>query len=176
MTVYLLGFMGSGKSTFGKRLASGAGWEFIDLDSLIEDAEAKSVDEIFRFSGENYFRDVEAAMLRTIPHDHNMVIACGGGTPCYRDNMEYMNGSGLTVYIRLDPRSLMHRLVHAKKTRPLLKDMNDKELEEYITTTLAEREIYYKKARIILDGLRADPGKLMEIISNYHSNNQRNSN
>lgn len=175
MTVYLLGFMGSGKSTFGKRLASGAGWEFIDLDSLIEDAEGKSVEEIFTLSGEDYFRDVEAAMLRKIPLDHDMVIACGGGTPCHRDNMEYMNGSGLTVYIRLDPRSLVHRLVHAKKTRPLLKDMNDKELEEYITATLAEREEYYNKARIIIDGLRADPGKLMEIISTYHSNNQRNS-
>jgi shikimate kinase len=175
MTVYLLGFMGSGKSTFGKRLASGAGWGFIDLDSLIEDAEGKSIEEIFRVSGEDYFRDVEAAALRSISMDQNVVIACGGGTPCYRDNMDYMNRSGLTVYIRLDARSLANRLLNAKKTRPLLKDMDDRQLEEYITAKLAEREEYYNRSRILIDGLRTDPGKLMEIISTYHSDNQRNS-
>lgn len=172
MTVYLLGFMGSGKSTFGKRLASGAGWEFIDLDSLIEDAEDKSVEEIFAVSGEDYFRDVEAATLRQIPLDRDMVVACGGGTPCHRDNMEYMNRTGITVYISHNPRTLTHRLVNAKKTRPLLKDMNDQDLEEYVTATLAEREKYYTKARIIVDGLKADPRKLMEIILDYPANNQ----
>ena len=172
MTVYLLGFMGSGKSTFGKRLASGAGWEFVDLDSLIEHAEDKSIEEIFALSGEDYFRDVEAASLRHIPLDQDMVVACGGGTPCHRDNMEYMNRTGITVYIRHNAGTLMHRLVNAKKTRPLLKDMNDQDLEEYITATLAEREKYYNKARIIVDGLKADPGKLMEIILDYPANNQ----
>jgi len=176
MTVYLLGFMGSGKSTFGKRLASGAGWEFIDLDSLIEDTEGKSIEEIFRVSGEDYFRDVESAALRSISMDQNVVIACGGGTPCYRDNMDYMNRNGMTVYIRLDARSLANRLLNAKKTRPLLKDMDNRQLEEYITAKLAEREVYYNRSRILIDGLRADPMKLMEIISTYHSDNQRNSN
>ncbi len=176
MTVYLLGFMGSGKSTFGKRLASGAGWEFIDLDSLIEEAEDKTIEEIFAVSGEEHFRDVEAATLRQIPLDQDMVVACGGGTPCHRDNMEYMNRTGITVYISHNPGTLTHRLVNAKKTRPLLKDMDDRQLEEYITAKLAEREEYYNRSRILIDGLRTDPGKLMEIISTYHSNSQRNRN
>ncbi len=167
MTVYLIGFMGSGKSTFGKRMASRVEWKFADLDSMIENAEDRTVDEIFSVSGEDYFRQIEALTLRSIPHEDDIIIACGGGTPCYKDNMEYMNSTGITVYLKHDARTLIHRLVTVKKTRPLLKDMSSENLENHIVTKLAEREEHYNKARLIIDGLRADPGRLMDIILSH---------
>ncbi|MDT8401890.1 MAG: shikimate kinase [Bacteroidales bacterium] len=167
MIVYLIGFMGSGKSTFGRRMASRAGWEFADLDLLIENTEGRSVEDIFRDPGEEYFRDIEARTLRQIPLDNNMVIACGGGTPSYRDNMEYMNSKGVTVYLKHDVATLLHRLARAKKVRPLIKDMSSESLENYISKKLAEREINYNKARLIIDGLKADPGRLMDIILSH---------
>lgn len=167
MKVYLIGFMGSGKSTFGRRMASRAGWDFTDLDTLIETREGRSVENIFREAGEDYFREVEARTLRQIAPDNNIVIACGGGTPCYRDNMEYMNNTGLTVYLKLNTATLFRRLANARKVRPLIKDMSRDELENYISTKLAEREINYNKSRIIIDGLKADPGKLIEIILSH---------
>ena len=172
MTVYLIGFMGSGKSTFGKRMAARAEWQFADLDSIIENAEGRTVDQIFSASEEDYFRQIESQTLRSIPHDGNHVIACGGGTPCYKDNMEYMNNTGITVYLKHDAATLVHRLAKAKKVRPLLKNMSPGDLKKYIVAKLAEREEYYNKARIIIDGLRADPGKLMDIIISHPPYNE----
>jgi shikimate kinase len=164
MIIYLIGFMGSGKSTFGKRMASRSGWNFEDLDALIEDSEGRTVRDIFKESGENYFREAEAAVLRSITSDDNIIIACGGGTPCYEGNMEFMNGTGVTVYLKHDAATLSHRLKNARKVRPLLEGMEQGEMEEYIKTTLTEREKWYNKAQFIIDGLKADPGKLMDIL------------
>lgn len=164
MTIYLIGFMGSGKSTFGKRMASRAGWKFEDLDSLIENIEGRSVRNIFLESGENYFREIEASTLRGISKDDNIVVACGGGTPCYKDNMKFMNQSGVTIYLKHNVQTLAHRLKNAKKVRPLLERMNPEEMEQYISAKLAERERWYNKSQLIIDGLKADPGKLIDII------------
>lgn len=164
MIVYLVGFMGSGKSTFGRRMASRAGWIFEDLDSLIENIEGRSVEKIFKESGEDYFRKVESEELRSISGESNMVIACGGGTPCFMDNMEYMNQSGVTVYLKHNLATLAQRLANAKKSRPLIQGMNKWEMDRYIKEKLAEREKWYNKAKLIVDGLKADPGKLMDII------------
>jgi len=164
MNVYLIGFMGSGKSTLGRRMASREGWKFEDLDSLIEKAEGKPVMQIFRESGEEYFRKIEAATLKSIKEEGNIVIACGGGTPCYKDNMEYMNGEGVTVYIKHNAATLFSRLTRAKKIRPLLEGMSTEEMKEYIKQKLGEREKWYGKAQLIIDGLKADPGKIMDII------------
>ncbi|MBN1388146.1 MAG: shikimate kinase [Bacteroidales bacterium] len=164
MIIYLIGFMGSGKSTFGKRMASRSGWNFEDLDTLIANIEGKTVRDIFKESGEEYFREIEAKVLRNIPAGDNIVIACGGGTPCHKGNMEFMNQAGVTVYLKLDVATLAHRLKNTRKVRPLLEGMEQEEMEEYIKTTLTQREECYNKAQLIIDGLKADPGKLMDIV------------
>ncbi|MBS0010436.1 MAG: shikimate kinase [Bacteroidales bacterium] len=169
MIIYLVGFMGSGKSTFGRRLAARGEWYFMDLDLVIEKSEDRTIAEIFDQSGEEYFREVETTMLRNIAREENVVLACGGGTPCYNDNMEYMNREGITVYLKYDHAILAHRLVNAKKVRPLVRGMGEEELLEYVRTKLAEREEWYMKAQLIIDGLRADPGKLKDIIVNLHA-------
>lgn len=145
-------------------MASRAGWKFQDLDTLIEKAEGKPVMQIFRESGEEYFREIETAALRNIRGDENVVIACGGGTPCHGDNMEFMNREGITVYIKHKPETLFYRLSRAKKMRPLLREMNGEEMRDYIKHKIEEREKWYNKARLIIDGLKADPGKIMDII------------
>ncbi len=164
MIVYLVGFMGSGKSTLGKRMAASAGWRFEDLDSVIEKMEGRTISGIFDNQGEDYFRKIEAVALRNLPAVSDMVVACGGGTPCYGDNMEYMNSTGKTVYIRHEPGTLMNRILNARKERPLVRDMQPEELNRYIHEQLQEREKWYKRSSIIVDGLKADPGKLMDII------------
>lgn len=165
MTVYMIGFMGSGKSTLGKRLASAGGWTFYDLDSRIEAREGRTVTGIFEQSGEEYFREAEAAALRNMPDEKDMVIACGGGTPCYMDNMDFMNRSGVTLYLKLDVATLAQRLMNARKVRPLLKGMDKNELEDYIGKLLAEREKWYKRSQLIVDGSKAEPGRLAELIT-----------
>ncbi|HCC71016.1 MAG TPA: shikimate kinase [Bacteroidales bacterium] len=167
MIVYLIGFMGSGKSTLGRRMASRAGWRFKDLDYLIEDADGRSVQDIFQQSGEEYFRKIEARTLRSLKTADNIVLACGGGTPCDKDNMAFMNREGVTVYLKHDPATLYHRLSKAKKLRPLLAGMHPDEMKDYIRITLDERENWYNKAQFIIDGLKADPGKIMDIILSY---------
>ena len=164
MTVFLIGFMGSGKSTLGRRMASRSGWRFEDLDTLIEQFEGRTVEEIFRESGEDYFRKVEAETLRRIKPEENIIIACGGGTPCFKDNMKYMNSSGVTIYLKHEVRTLANRLRNARKIRPLLKGMDEDSMVEYISVKLAEREQFYSKAKLIIDGMKADPGRMMEII------------
>lgn len=165
MTVYMIGFMGSGKSTLGKRLASAAGWKFYDLDSMVEDMESRTVTDIFQTSGEEYFREAEAAALRALPDERDMVIACGGGTPCYKDNMDFMNKTGVTVYLKLEVAELAQRLMNAKKNRPLLREMDHGELLKYIERKLAEREKWYNRSHLIVDGMKAEPGRLLELIT-----------
>lgn len=165
MVVYMIGFMASGKSTLGKRLASTAGWKFYDLDSRIEDMEGRTVADIFSQSGEDYFREVETDALRNMPDDKDMVIACGGGTPCYKDNMDFMNKTGVTVYLKLDVATLGQRLINARKNRPLLSDMGQDELLQYIEGLLAIREKWYRKSQLIVDGMKAEPGRLAELIT-----------
>ncbi|MFO7755920.1 MAG: shikimate kinase [Bacteroidales bacterium] len=165
MTVYMIGFMGSGKSTLGKRLASTAGWEFYDLDSRIEEMEGRTVTDIFETCGEDYFREAEATALKNMPDKEDMVIACGGGSPCYKDNMDFMNKTGVTVYLKLEVTTLVQRLMNAKKNRPLVRGMEQGELLKYIERTLAEREKWYNRSRLIVDGMKAEPGRLLELIT-----------
>lgn len=172
MTVYMIGFMGSGKSTLGRQLALQSGWQFRDLDLLIEKAEGRTVPQIFKESGEEYFRKIEAAVLRNMPAGTDTVVACGGGTPCYKDNMEYMNRSGITIYLKLDARLLTERLLKAKKIRPLIRKMKPDELEKYVNDLLDSREDYYNRASLIVDGLVAAPDKLRSLIISYDAYNK----
>ena len=128
--------MGSGKTTAGKKLASLLGWSFIDLDKKIEEQSGNTISEIFSKYGENYFRDVESEVLKSLGSERNTIISTGGGTPCFGDNMEYMIRTGLTMYLKLTPGQLRSRLSQETNERPLLKDLNKEELLEFIKKKL----------------------------------------
>lgn len=156
--------MGSGKSTLGRKLATLLGYKFIDLDSEIEKQEGRSVSSIFTDRGEQYFRRIESEVLRGINKNGNFVVAAGGGTPCYGYNHDYMNSTGITVYLRMNARALVSRLESGVSSRPLLAGLAGEELVSYVEKKLVEREPYYLKSAIIFEGLDADAEKLKEVI------------
>jgi shikimate kinase len=154
--IFLIGFMGSGKSTAGKKLASHLRWSFIDLDKTIENMTGMKIRDIFSEKGEAFFRQTESEALQGMASESNAVISTGGGTPCFGNNMDFMLGTGLTVYLRMTPAMLKSRLADSSDYRPLLKDIDIEDLEEYIAGKLSEREKWYSRAEIIVDGCNAD--------------------
>jgi shikimate kinase len=143
--------MGAGKTTIGKVLAREMGVEFFDLDWYIEDRFRKKIPEIFAESGEAGFRDIERKMLREVGEFENVVISCGGGTPCFFDNMDFMNGQGDTIYLNASPAVLKEHLLMGKSQRPLIEGKSSEELEIYIQQSLQTRLPFYKKAKHSLD-------------------------
>jgi shikimate kinase len=162
--VYIIGFMGSGKSTTGKKLASMLGWSFIDLDTRIEEHTGKKIPELFSIYGEEYFRKIESEVLRKLKSQNNTVISTGGGTPCHGDNMEFMLETGLTIYLKLTPAQLKSRLSESKGERPLLKDITDGNLQNFIEERLALREEVYSRAEIHIDGFDMDYASLHSLV------------
>ncbi|MEA4984960.1 Shikimate kinase [bioreactor metagenome] len=151
--IFLVGFMGSGKTAMGKLLARRHGLSFIDLDSYIESKFRKTIAQIFTEAGETGFRKIEKNCLHEVAEFEDVVIATGGGAPCFYDNMDFMNQCGETIYIRLTPGHLAERLSSSRAgVRPLLKDKTGDELEQYITETLQKREPYYLRANRIIEG------------------------
>jgi len=164
MKIFLIGFMGSGKTTFGHKLAKKLGYDLIDLDHLIESKAGMSIAKYFEKSGEPAFRKLEKATLQNIPFPDNVIIATGGGTPCFSDNMEWMNDHGTTVYLSLSPQALADRLQHGQAERPLIKDLNKQELIDFITEKLVSREEFYKKAKFIVNGLDITVEKFLKYL------------
>jgi shikimate kinase len=164
--VYLIGFMGSGKSTAGRNLASHLGWSFIDLDDKIEYRAGQTIKDIFSDRGEEFFRKLEMEVLKESGNQENTVISTGGGTPCFGDNMDFMNHTGLTVYLKLTPLQLKSRLADTKEERPLLKDLDDASLISFIEDKLSFREKWYSMADLIVDGFSADIIQLGTLIRN----------
>jgi shikimate kinase len=162
--IYIIGFMGSGKSTIGKRLASRLGWSFVDLDDLIEEKTGLKITEIFSQNGEKYFRNVESEVLRSLNNSNNTVVSTGGGTPCSGGNMDYMLGSGLTVYLKLSPGELKSRLSGSNDERPLIKDLNNDELLSFIEEKLGSRESCYNRAEVVVEGIDLDINMLHTIL------------
>ncbi|MBO5721021.1 MAG: shikimate kinase [Bacteroidales bacterium] len=154
MTIYLIGYMCSGKTTLGGLLKDITKVTFTDLDQYIEEKEGCSINEIFSRKGEEEFRKIERASLREVSENIGGIIATGGGTPCFFDNMEYMKSNGCAIYLSCSREELVERLKIYKATRPLLKDKSDRELKEFIENSLPKREPFYNKATIIID---ADP-------------------
>lgn len=163
--IFLIGYMGSGKSTAGKKLASKLGFEFIDLDKFIESECGETINEIFANKGENEFRALEHNALKKLITKSNLVIACGGGTPCYYGNMELMNNNGTTIYLKMSAESLASRLVNAKDKRPLIENKNEAELKDYITEHLEKREDIYHQAQYIVKGKSLDIDELVDFVS-----------
>ena len=149
--IILVGYMGSGKTTVGKALSKATGMMFYDLDWYIESRMRKSVSQIFAERGEEGFRKIEYNMLHEVAEFEDVIISCGGGTPCFFDNMDYLNQQGDVVYLKATPETLYKHLLMAKMERPLLKGKSSEELIAYITEHLKERSQFYEKARHILD-------------------------
>lgn len=164
--IFLIGFMGSGKTTAGRKLASRLGWSFIDLDERIERDNGMSVAGLFAERGEEWFRTAESEALRRLGNSRNTVISTGGGTPCFFGNMEFMLKNGLTVYLKMTPEKLSGRLSRSTAGRPLLKDLGKKELPAYIREKLAERELWYSKAEIIAEIEGGNISALLPLIKN----------
>jgi shikimate kinase len=150
MKIFLIGFMGSGKTHWGGIWAKGLNISFFDLDKQIEEAEQKTVAEIFEKKGEAYFREKEAAALRSFAEKNNCIIACGGGTPCFDDNIQWMNENGITIYLQAAPQDILQRVMEEQSKRPLIKNLNEGELLFFIQQKLKEREPFYTQAKIIL--------------------------
>ena len=149
--IILIGYMGSGKTTMGKALSKETGMMFYDLDWYIESRMRKSVSQIFAERGEEGFRQIEYNMLHEVAEFEDVIISCGGGTPCFFDNMDYLNQQGDVVYLKASPETLYKHLLMAKVERPLLKGKSAEELIAYITEHLTERAPFYEKARLTLD-------------------------
>lgn len=149
--VILIGFMGAGKTTVGKALGKALGVTFYDLDWYIETRMRKTVKQIFDERGEEGFRKIEHNMLHEVAEFENVVISCGGGTPCFYDNMDYLNQQGETIYLKGSPEVLYKHLKMAKGVRPLLLNKTPEEVQVYIREELARRETFYSKAKHIVD-------------------------
>lgn len=150
-SIIIIGYMGAGKTTVGKALAKELGVMFYDLDWYIESRMRKTVKQIFDEIGEEGFRKIERNMLHEVAEFENVVVSCGGGTPCFFDNMDYMNQLGETIYLKASPETLHTHLKMGKGVRPLLLNKTHEEVEIFIREQLKLREPFYNKAKHIID-------------------------
>jgi shikimate kinase len=150
--IFLIGFMGSGKSTTGAKLARKIGYDFVDMDHLIEETAGMTIPGIFSEHGEEVFRKWEQDILLELCEREKVIVSTGGGAPCHGDMISIMNDHGATVYIKLSPAALKDRLLHSKTQRPLIQGKSERELEDFITSLLEQREVYYEKAKFTIDG------------------------
>ena len=162
MKIFLIGFMGSGKTYWGHLLSKKLGIPFFDLDEQVVSHEGIPINQIFAEKGEEYFRLLEKGALHIVSESHDsFVMACGGGTPCYFNNIEYMNQSGTTVWINTPAETIFQRLMSEKETRPLIKSLSDEQLKNFIHKKFTDRKIYYEQADVILDD---DPLQLETLV------------
>jgi shikimate kinase len=166
--VFICGFMGCGKTTQGKKLAKEMGYYFIDSDDYISNQYDKTITELFKEVGEEQFRTIETkALNECIANNVKALIAVGGGTPCFNDNMSAMVNSGKVVYLKMDADALYNRLFNAKQDRPLIKDKENEEMLLYIENLLKTREVFYNKSQIITSGVTVDIDELMKDILKF---------
>ncbi len=149
--IFLIGYMGAGKTTVGKQLARRMGLSFIDLDLHIEARYHKNVRKLFAERGEDGFREIENKILHEVAEFEDVIISTGGGTPCFFDNMEFMNQHGKTVYLKVSIEELAKRLEISKQTRPVLQNRSGESLLRFIDDSIKQREVFYKQASIVFD-------------------------
>ena len=164
MIIFLLGFMGSGKSTVGQRLAGRLGYSFIDMDARLEGEHGMTINEIFEKLGEKVFRELESNLLKEMVSLQDAVISTGGGLPCTGNNMDLINRKGVSIYLKMEPAALLNRLSRGKSRRPLIRHLSRQELETFIQEKLREREPVYLRAHHIISGLNFKMDELMEIL------------
>ncbi len=149
--IFLVGYMGAGKTTIGKVLSKLMGLTFIDLDYYIEGRFRKTVAQLFAERGEEGFRSIERNMLHEVAEFEDVLVSTGGGTPCFFDNMEFMNQQGTTIYLQVSVDELASRLEVCKHTRPVLKNRTGEELKAFVAESLSGRLPFYQKASIVFD-------------------------
>ena len=162
--IFLVGYMGAGKTTVGKVLSKRMGLTFIDLDHFIEGRYHKSIRQIFAEKGEEEFRRIEQRILHEVAAFEDVLVATGGGAPCFFDNMEFMNENGQTVYLKVSPEELTSRLEVCKATRPVLKNRSGDELKAFVTENLDKRAPFYEKASILFDAEQMMTEKDISVI------------
>jgi len=162
--IFLIGFMGSGKSTLGAGLARHLDYQFLDMDQVIEDTAELTIPEIFNEHGEEVFRKWEHDILLELCRREKLVISTGGGAPCHSRNMDLMNAHGCTIYLKLAPKALQDRLMRSRTERPLIKGKSEAELLEFITRLLEKREIFYEKATHVVDGINLRSEELAALL------------
>ncbi|UBM58422.1 shikimate kinase [Marinilongibacter aquaticus] len=161
--IFMLGMPSSGKSTLGRQLAKELNYDFLDLDKRIEIIEGKKIQEIFRLEGEEYFRKVESEQLKKIPTDDGLVIATGGGTPCFFDNMDFILENGISIFLDVPPEKLEERMKASRRNnRPMFK-LENEDLLGTLTETYNNRIDCYKRASIVIEG-DTDANTIMWIL------------
>lgn len=167
MRIYVIGFMASGKTTYGRELARRLNFRFVDLDNQIENTTRSSIPRIFEKWGEDYFRKIEHQELLKTLDLTNTVVSTGGGTPVYFDNMNVMNKAGITLFIKLSKQSLLDRILKSNRRRPLLEDKNYDQLKDYLDEAYSTRMIFYRKARLVINPIVFEPDKLAIYLNRY---------
>ncbi|MEJ7737344.1 MAG: shikimate kinase [Chitinophagaceae bacterium] len=167
MKIFLIGYMGSGKTHWGKLLAARLELPFFDLDKMISDKETSTIADIFSEKGEEYFRYLEKEVLEELANHHEQfIISCGGGTPCFFNNIRFMKRRGLVIWLNTQVDVLVERLLKDKNTRPLLKDIPDKELRNYILKKILSRKLYYEQADLTVHEESITVDTFAQIIAN----------
>jgi shikimate kinase len=164
MRIYLIGYMGSGKTTVGKKLAREFDCQFLDLDEVFETKYHIRIADFFEKYDEQAFREIESKLIKETNTSENLIVSTGGGTPCFHDNLSWMKKSGLVVYLQMSVPALVNRLSNAKRVRPLIRNMNIDELKAFIGTQLKERDHYYQQAQIVINGENCDMNVLAQSI------------
>ncbi|HHU96772.1 MAG: shikimate kinase [Bacteroidota bacterium] len=162
--IFIVGYMGSGKTTVGRQLARSLSLQFVDLDLFVEGKYRKTVLQLFVERGEEGFRELERQALCEVAEFENVVISTGGGTPCFFNNMALMNRAGITVYLQAEPEELAHRLISSRTSRPLIAGKSKEELVSFITEHLVRRERYYLSAAIVYRAGHRLRGKDVQVI------------
>ena len=165
MRIYLIGYMGCGKSTLGRKLSKHLNLQFVDMDHYIEERNYKTIPQIFAEEGETEFRKKERKALEELAEFTDIVIATGGGAPCFFDNINFMNKSGKTIYLNIDPKILAYRLLKSKTERPLIKGKSKDELVAFIDDTLKKRNEFYKQAEFVITQPDINLNELEKLIS-----------
>jgi shikimate kinase len=172
MKVFLIGFMGSGKTYIGKQLAQLLDYLFVDTDSLIENTEGVTVAQLFETQGETTFRKIESERLQGLSKWDNIIVATGGGAPCFHDNMAFINKSGITVYLKTKPELLLERLKPETEHRPLLRGRTDAQLLAFIKERVAARETFYGQADIVIHQESNEQAVAQEILTAIYERSQ----
>ena len=168
MRLYLVGYMGCGKSTLGRKLARALQCDFVDTDSMVEQAQGATIADIITYEGEERFREYEREALEQTAQYDNAIISTGGGLPIWGDNMERIHALGPSIYIRRSAEQIASRLSpHGRQKRPKLRGLSDEELVEFMSRNMAEREPVYVKADMVLDAANRSDWELIEEIANF---------
>lgn len=163
--IFLIGFMGSGKSTLGKKIAKQIGYSFFDLDAEIENDEKRTITEIFNSDGEKYFRNLESKKISSLKDNHNnLVVALGGGTPCFNNNIETIKELGPTIYLKYNSGILASRLLNAKTKRPLIANKTNEEVKVFVEELLRERELFYLQSSLRIEGNNITSNQVVDLL------------